>query len=139
MPYDPVIPYAYGSPAQFSPSFQTKFYDNSQAPVDLTQVNGIEGAKAFPTKPNSRYALFDMNEDIMYIKQTDAGNFPTITEYEYTKRITEPNSQRYVTIEEFERFKEEVLNAKQFGGTEQERSNERSTTNKKYDANAKRE
>lgn len=44
----------------------------------LKSVNGIEGAKQFPVSANSRVALFDMNEDIVYIKTVDAGGYPSI-------------------------------------------------------------
>ena len=82
----------------------------------LLKVNGIEGAKAFGTKPNSVYALFDANDDVMYIKTTDSANFPSIRKFRFSE-ITEDESQnlKYVTAEEFNKFKEEVLeNGKQF-------------------------
>lgn len=31
----------------------------------LIRVNGMESAKAYPTQPNSMYALFDENDDVM--------------------------------------------------------------------------
>lgn len=81
----------------------------------LVRVNGIESAKAYPTQPNSMYALFDENEDFLYIKSTDASNFPTIRKFklieEKEKEVEQP---RYVTVEEFNKFKEELLNGKQY-------------------------
>ena len=81
----------------------------------LTQVNGIESAKAYPTVPNSMYALFDSNEDVFYVKTTDASNFPVIKKYRFFEE-TEPQkteSPQYVTLEEFEKFKKEILDGKQ--------------------------
>ena len=80
----------------------------------LTRVNGLESAKAFPTVANAMYALFDENDDILYIKQTDASNYPTIKRYRFVLEEEKPVAPvQYVTVEEFNRFKEELLNAKQ--------------------------
>lgn len=96
----PTIPY------QYNPT-------NSQS---LLRVNGIESAKAYPTQPNSMVALFDENEDVFYIKSTDASNFPTIKKYRFTEEVEKKDSDdtgKFVTFEEFSKFKEEVLNAQQ--------------------------
>ena len=81
----------------------------------LLKVNGIEGAKAFGTKPNSMVALFDANEDIFYIKTTDSANFPSIKKFRFTEvNEDEETSSKYVTVEEFNKFKEEIMdNGKQ--------------------------
>lgn len=82
----------------------------------LLRVNGIESAKMYPTSPNSSIALFDENEDIFYLKSTDASNFPTIRKFKFVEVFDQtPKSveTQYVTLEEFNKFKEELLNAKQ--------------------------
>ncbi len=83
----------------------------------LVGVNGYESAKAYPTKPNGTYVLFDTNRDVFYVKNTDASNFPTLKAYSF-KEITNPeeaeNDEKYVTMEEFRKFKKEILNGKQF-------------------------
>ena len=80
----------------------------------LTRVNGLDSAKAFPTVANAMYALFDENDDILYIKQTDASNYPTIKRYRFVLEEDKPVQEpKYVTVEEFNKFKEELLNAKQ--------------------------
>ena len=80
----------------------------------LRSVNGIEGAKQFPMAPNSRIALFDVNEDIVYIKTTDAGGYPGIRMFRMTEVSEAPDTNpQYVTMEEFRKFKEELLNGKQ--------------------------
>ena len=84
--------------------------------TQLLRVNGIEGAKAYPTMPNSVVALFDANEDFMYIKSTDSANYPTIDTYKFQKVVPEPPKdlkEEYLTRKEFLEFKEELLNAKQ--------------------------
>ena len=97
--------------------FQNPYLANLQRPQvnQLTQVNGIDSARAYPTQPNSTYALFDSNEDIMYIKSTDASNFPTIRRFRFIEEADTPKVEenKYVTVEEFNTFKEEILNGKQ--------------------------
>ena len=103
-PYQTSIP-QYGGFNQFSiqPTQQTQ----------LIKVNGIDGAKAFQMAPNSSVALFHESEDILYVKCTDGAGFPTIRTFRFTpyeEPVVEP--VKYVTVEEFERFKQEVLDAK---------------------------
>lgn len=84
----------------------------------LIRVNGIEGAKAYQMPPNSTAALFDSNNDLMYIKITDGAGFPTIRTFAFTEYTATQNTEQvneYVTKSEFEKFKSEVLNyGKQF-------------------------
>lgn len=75
-------------------------------------VNGDEGANQFPMMPNSRVPLFDANEDICYIKSTDAGGHAVVKKYIMTPEPEEVAPQ-YVTMEEFLKLKEELLNGKQ--------------------------
>lgn len=113
---------------------------------DLIKVNGIEGARAYPIRPNCRIPLFDANEDIMYIKSADAGGYATIDAYDFFRKEPEKissdnseNDKKYITIEDFnnlkdiivtkndfENFKEELINGKfsiqQSNGTEPDKS-----------------
>lgn len=88
-------------------------------PRELEKVNGIESAKQYPMQPNSRVALFDMNEDIFYVKQTDASNFPTIRKFRFYEELEQPaqapqvDSPQYVTMDEFNALKEEINNGQQ--------------------------
>lgn len=105
------------NPNQFppiNPLMGTQFQP-SVAGNQLIKVKDLDSAKAYPTSPNSSFALFEENDDVMYIKTTDANNFPTIRKFRFTEEPLEvPNSTQYVTIDEFNKFKEEILNAKQF-------------------------
>lgn len=56
-----------------------------QVPVQLTQVSGIEGARAYRMPPNSAVALFHASEDVMYIKTTDGAGFPTIRTFAFSE------------------------------------------------------
>lgn len=106
-PYqNPYIPYS-----------QTNF--QPQQNQSLIRVNGEDGAKAYQMGPNSVVPLFDANEDIMYIKITDGAGFGSYRKFKFEEIFNTPtqNSQSidYVSREEFNQFKEEVMNnGKQF-------------------------
>lgn len=106
----------YGSYQQ--QSYYPQLYPQSPTPQNgapqLIKVNGMESAKAYPTMPNSTVALFDANEDVMYIKSSDASNFPTIRRFIFIEEAEpQQTKQQYVTMDEFLKFKEEILNGKQ--------------------------
>lgn len=80
---------------------------------NLIRVNGIEGAKTYQMTPNSTVALFDSNEDIMYIKTTDGAGFPSIRTFNFVEITQSEKSsvnQDYISREEFEEFKKELMN-----------------------------
>ena len=84
--------------------------------VDLNKVNGIEGAKAFPTVKNSRYPLFDGNRDILYVKTTDSANYPSYEIFKLTKMSEEEFVQEdspYATKQDMEMVKEMIKDVKQ--------------------------
>ena len=79
----------------------------------LIRVNGIDGAKTYQMSANSTVALFDSNDDIMYIKSTDGAGFPSIRTFSFTeiKEQAKPVQQvDYISREEFEEFKKELMN-----------------------------
>ena len=83
---------------------------------DLTSVTGMDGAKSYQTVPNARYALFDNNDDVFYIKVTDKNNYPiALKRYRFFEEPEPepPKPEQYVTMDEFIKFKEELLNGKQ--------------------------
>ena len=90
-------------------------YIQSAKTSNFIRVKGIEGARSYPTGPNSDIGLFDEDEDLMYRKITDNNNYSVIEVYEFRKRETEskPDLKEYVTGEDFNKFKEELLNGKQ--------------------------
>lgn len=148
-PYQPTFnnqPYNPMMPTMPQMNLANSAYNATQTMgPQLTFVNGIDSAKAYPTQPNSRVALFDENDDVMYIKTTDASNFPTITRYRFTeeKESEKTASETYVTVEEFNKFKEEILNAQQSLSAGKSNTNAKSkwngkqpATNKEHDANS---
>lgn len=118
-------PYNYmGGNGMVAPSnnmFSNGIMTNNQQPIQqqaqttgLIKVTGIEGAKAYQMPPNGITALFDSSDDIFYVKTTDGAGFPTIKTYKFTvfeqEAKTEQATGDFVSREEFEQFKTEVMN-----------------------------
>lgn len=85
-------------------------------PQSLIKVNGVGGASAYQMAPNSTVALFDNNDDIMYVKNTDGAGFPSIRVFRFEEiSPTSPNSNDYVKKDEFEQFKKEMMEVIAYG------------------------
>lgn len=96
------------TPQVYTPAYQylaPQNYTRSQKVSNLIKVNGIESAKAYPASPNSETMLFDENDDVMYYKETDVNGFSTIRKFRFAEEFEK--EARYVTVEDFEKFKEE--------------------------------
>ena len=97
--------------------FQPQLTQPQMTTQNLIRVNGIDGAKAYQMPANSTVALFDNNEDIMYIKTTDGAGFPAIRTFAFNEVVANTNpiqdNADYVTRDEFNKLKEELLNGKQ--------------------------
>ena len=74
---------------------------------------GIESVRMYQTLPNNKYALFEEEDDVFWYVVTDASNYKTITRFRFFKEDEADSGPQYVTLEEFNKFKEEFLNAKQ--------------------------
>lgn len=107
--YGNPYPMQYQQPQAPARSYYTPMtpIPQQQTAPGLIQVTGLEGAKAYPLAPNSVAALFDADRDVMYIKRTDAGGYPTIQAYQFSPvQEAAPSAQpEYVTREEFEEWK----------------------------------
>jgi hypothetical protein len=89
---------------------------NKNQPEDLNKVNGLEGAKAFPTKKDSRYALFDGNRDILFVKSTDSTNCASYQIFKLSEISEEDfikEESPYATKQDVEDIKEMVKDVKQ--------------------------
>lgn len=110
--------YNFNQPWQPYQPYQTQqFSNNTQQNQQLISVNGIDSARAYPVMPNSRIALFDNNEDVVYIKSTDDQGFSNIRAFrlnEFSPDVqTAQQSNSFVTREEFNQLKQEIMNGKQ--------------------------
>ena len=92
---------------------QPAYQQSYQQSMNLTRVTGYEGARAYQMPANSTAALFDSNDDVMYIKSTDGAGFPTIRTFRFEEMrgtaMSSPNDD-YISRKEFEDFKKEMLN-----------------------------
>lgn len=83
----------------------------------LIRVNGLEGAKAYQMGANSTVALFDSNNDIMYVKNTDGAGFGSIRAFKFSEMDLNSSAPvaEYATKNELEQLRQEVKNyAEQF-------------------------
>ena len=113
----------YGNPYPMQyqqPQAPARSYYTPMAPIPqqqtapgLIQVTGMEGAKAYPLAPNSVAALFDADRDVLYVKSTDAGGFPTIRAFSFAPLQDMQQQPEYVTRQEFEELKEAIIGGKQ--------------------------
>ncbi len=96
MPYPYTNPYAYTSQPWAAPMQPV------QPTGGLIKVTGIDGARAYQLPPNSTAALFDGEDDVFYLKTTDAGGYPTIREFRFEEVAQTGQAQPgAVTREEF--------------------------------------
>ena len=137
-PSNYINPYQQVTAPVYRPTQPTSYTQNQND--SLIRVNGIDSARAFPTNPNSRVALFDSNDDVFYIKTTDASNFPTIKRYRFFEESEEQvKGEKYVTVDEFDKFKEEILNGQQSirtGKPNNGNRNKQSAASQRNDGNA---
>lgn len=102
-------PYPQRYPQQPTPSYYPQ--PMAPQPSGLIQVNGMEGAKAFPMGRNDEVALFDSGRDVFYVKRTDAGGYPSIEAFSFAPLQDAPQPQQeFVTRQEFDQLKEMIEN-----------------------------
>lgn len=124
-PYNNQYGYNTMQTQQFTRPYPTTTYtapitQTPQQPVDnLIRVTGLDGAKAYQLPANSSIALFDANDDVMYIKTTDGAGFPSIRAFRFTPiEAMEPERvvTDYVQRAEFDNLAaqvKELVNAQQ--------------------------
>ena len=101
--YYPYQQYPYYQPQQ--PAQQNREYG-------LVWVQGEAGAKSYLVAPGATVLLMDAEGSKFYLKSADASGVPLpLRVFEY-KELGKQEPVMYVTKEEFEKFKEEMTNAK---------------------------
>ena len=102
----------YGNQMQNYTPYNAQYNAPQNAVNQLIRVTGIDGAKAYQMAANSTVALFDSNEDIMYVKTTDGAGFGTIRAFSFSEidlsATAKPTTTEYVTKAEFEKLRNEV-------------------------------
>lgn len=103
MAYNPMLYSPYGSMQPYSWS------QPAQQPINgLVSVTGIEGARAYQMPPNSSMPLFDANEDVLYLKTTDAAGYPTIRTFAFSETNAAAAEPQAVTRDEFDELKDRL-------------------------------
>ena len=109
MAYNPnmYMPYQTGLPApMYQPNNWMANQTSAVQPINgLISVTGIEGARAYQLPPNSSMPLFDQNNDILYLKTTDAAGYPTVKTFRfepYEQQIEVKALPDYVSHSEFD-------------------------------------
>ena len=108
-PYASLIP----QNQYYNPQMNNQQIFPQEQSQNLIRVNGIDGAKAYQMNANSTVALFDSNEDILYIKNTDGAGFPSIRMFKFeevNETTKSEEKQDYISRKEFEEFKKELMN-----------------------------
>lgn len=103
---------------QFYTPAQPQMMQQRQPNITVGYIQGENAAKAYPIQANQIVYLFDMENPVMYIKQTDASGFPQpIRIFDYKERIQNGNPESskeitkdYISREEFDKFREEIKN-----------------------------
>lgn len=83
------------------------YYPMLNQSMQLIRVNGIEGARAYQMPANSTVALFDTNNDIMYIRTTDGAGFPQIRVFSFTE-MNQQKQEGSVSRSEIDEIKAEI-------------------------------
>lgn len=97
----------------YNPPQNNQQFFQPEPTQNLIRVNGINGAKAYQMPANSTVALFDSNNDVMYVKSTDGAGFPSIRTFSFTELkedISTTENTDYISRQEFEEFKKELMN-----------------------------
>lgn len=79
----------------------------------LQFVNGMEGARGFRTMNNSTVPLFEKDDDIMYIVQTDGFGNKNIKRYRCIEEDPPKMEDLFVSKESFNELKGEITDVKQ--------------------------
>lgn len=74
---NPYNPYTLGNVSGINSPYQTQRQE-------IPKVNGMDGANAYPLSANSSVLLLDINNPVVYLKQSDGGGFCSVTPYGIT-------------------------------------------------------
>lgn len=88
-------------------------YQQAAYSGSVTQVSGIEGARAFQMMPNSSAALFSSTEDVFYFKTTDGAGYPTVRAYRFEEVPADGVRADVATKGELEEVREAVARVEQ--------------------------
>lgn len=119
--------YNNGYPATYQQMYQPQTQYSHIASNGIIWVQGEAGAKSYLVAPNNTVQLWDSENNVIYLKSADSSGMPSMKILDYTIRENVAqsgsnslkNDSVYVTKEEFEKFKEEMLSARKTKLTEE--------------------
>lgn len=77
----------------------------------LLKVKGTEAADKYPMPRDCEAPLFDEDEDYLYVKKTDTNGGVILLRYKLEEDpIPHFDPKKYVTVDDFNTFKEDILN-----------------------------
>ena len=78
-------------------------------------VQGEAGAKSYLVAPNTTVALWDSENQIIYLKSADASGMPTMKVLDYTIRGGKPLNQNveYATKDDLEKLRAKIAEIKE--------------------------
>lgn len=80
---------------------------------DLPKTNGMSGARLLKTTPNSRVAVFDADDDVFYVIQTDISNNKTIDRFRFYPEPEPKPEDIFASKEEIQELKGEINDVQQ--------------------------
>ena len=96
------------------PLYPNSSLSNDTIISDLIQVKGADGAKNYPTKLNTRDALWDADENYVYVRKTNAqGQLVSLERYKYEPDPIPTPEDVFVTKNDFNSLKGELSDVKQ--------------------------
>lgn len=100
-------PATYGVPVQPPQVFYPTPQPQSQAQNGIIWVKGEQGANNYNIAPNTTVALWDQDEEVIYLKEADQYGRPSMKVLEYKYRDTKedkgssPVNENYVSKDDF--------------------------------------
>lgn len=94
--------------------YPQQYNPQSQGNNSIIWVQGEAGAKSYMVAPNSTVQLWDSENQVIYLKSSDASGMPSMKILDYTIRETSQPaapvmaSQEYVTREELAAFEKKI-------------------------------
>ena len=103
----PVLPTGYGGGG--TSSLFPQLQPQNQSGIKF--VNGIDSAKQYYMPPNAQEILMDQNQDIFYIKRTDASGQYTIQSYSFAPITEKSDTENLAEIQsEIKNLNEKIQN-----------------------------
>lgn len=110
MAYNPSLYNPYGQPQPYSWSQPSQPMWTPQPTNGLVRVKGRQGAEAYPMGPNSvSPVLLDEDQDVFYIKRTDASGIGTVDDFDFAPRAAvQEQAPAYATAEQLDALAQRV-------------------------------